>query len=39
MLQRTSLLERRKKKKSDFDKISATAKNKIEVDLKHQIIH
>ena len=30
------MLERRKKKKSDFDKISATAKNKIEVDLKHQ---
>lgn len=36
MLQRISLLERKKKKKADLDKLVATIKQKIELDLKQQ---
>lgn len=36
MLQRTSLLERRKKKKTEFEKIVQTVKGKIELDLRSQ---
>ena len=36
MLQRISLLERKKKKKADLDKLIATIKHKIELDLKQK---
>jgi len=36
MLKRNSLLEKRKKKKADFDKVLNMAKSKIELDLKNQ---
>lgn len=36
MLQRTSLLDKKKKKKVELEKVVSMAKNKIEYDLKHQ---
>ena len=36
MLQRTSLLEKRKKKKAEYEKLLMIIKNKVEMDLKHQ---
>lgn len=36
MLQRTSLLEKRKKKKNEFDKMLQTTRTKIELDMKQQ---
>ena len=36
LLKRNSLIEKKKKKKGDFDKISLLVKQKIEFDLKQQ---